>query len=83
MQILGLPGEVFCSPGIKLREKFPALMTAGYANGDVGYLPTEEAYLNPDDYACYCAPKFYGLFNFTPKIELTLIEESSQLLSSI
>jgi hypothetical protein len=58
-------------------------MTAGYANGDVGYLPTEEAYLNPDDYACYCAPKFYGLFNFAPAVEKVLIEESSRVLSLI
>ncbi|MFA4926586.1 MAG: hypothetical protein WC524_08065 [Candidatus Aminicenantales bacterium] len=83
MRILCLPGEAFCSLGLKLREKFPSLMTAGYANGDVGYLPTEEAYLNPDDYACYCAPKFYGLFNFAPAVEKVLIEESSRVLSSI
>jgi len=83
MQILGLPGEAFCSLGLKLGEKFPSLMTAGYANGDVGYLPTEEAYRDSGDYACYCAPKFYGLFNFTPAVESVLIKESSRLLSSI
>jgi len=82
MPILGLPGEAFCSLGLKLGEKFPGLMTAGYANGDVGYLPTAEAYLDPADYACYCAPKFYGLFNFTPAVESVLIEESSRILSS-
>jgi len=83
MRILCLPGEAFCSLGLKLQARFPALMTAGYANGDVGYLPTADAYQNPDDYACYCAPKFYGLFNFTPAVERVLIEESSRLLSSL
>ena len=82
MPILGLPGEAFCSLGLKLGKKFPGLMTAGYANGDVGYLPTAEAYFDPADYACYCAPKFYGLFNFTPAVESVLIEESSRILSS-
>jgi len=83
MPILGLPGEAFCSLGLKLGEKFPGLMAAGYANGDVGYLPTAEAYLDSADYACYCAPKFYGLFNFTPAVESVLIEESSRILSSL
>lgn len=83
MRILGLPGEVFCQIGLKLRKQYPSLMTVGYANGDVGYLPTEEAYAKTDDYACYCAPKFYGLFNFKPQVESVLLEESLKLIDSI
>lgn len=83
MKIIAWPGEPFCALGLKLREKWPNLMTIGYANGDVGYLPTAEAYKTPGDYACYCAPKFYGTFNFSPKIESILLEISDRLLSAI
>lgn len=83
MKIIAWPGEPFCAFGLKLREKWPDLMTIGYANGDVGYLPTAEAYKTPNDYACYCAPKFYGTFNFSPRIESILLESSHRLLASL
>jgi hypothetical protein len=83
MKLVGLPGEPFCSLGIKLRQKWPRLITAGYANGDVGYLPTRAAFTIPGDYACYCAPKFYGSFSFSPELEATLIEASHRLLKSL
>ena len=83
LKILGLPGEVFCGYGLRLRRSWPALMTAGYANGDVGYLPTRRAYSTPDDYACYFAPKFYALFPFSPAVETILLRESRRLLASL
>lgn len=83
LRILGLPGEVFCGYGLRLRRSWPSLMTAGYANGDIGYLPTRRAYGTPDDYACYFAPKFYALFPFSPAIESILLRESRSLLASL
>lgn len=83
LKILGLPGEVFCGYGLRLRRSWPALMTAGYANGDVGYLPTRRAYGTPADYACYFAPKFYALFPFSPAVETILLRESRSLLASL
>ncbi len=83
LKILGLPGEVFCRYGLTLRRSWPALITAGYANGDVGYLPTRRAYGTPGDYACYFAPKFYALFPFSPAVETILLRESRILLASL
>jgi hypothetical protein len=83
LRILGLPGEAFCGYGLKLGRSRPALITAGYANGDVGYLPTRRAYGTPHDYACYFAPKFYALFPFSPAIETILLGESRGLLGSL
>jgi len=83
MKIIGLPGEAFCGLALRLREKWPSLMTVGYANGDIGYLPTRDAFKRPDDYACYCAPKFYGNFNFSPEVESVLLEASNKILSTL
>jgi hypothetical protein len=83
LKILGLPGEVFCGYGLRLRRSWTALITAGYANGDVGYLPTRRAYSTPNDYACYFAPKFYALFPFSPAVETILLRESRSLLASL
>jgi hypothetical protein len=83
LKILGLPGEVFCGYGLRLHRSWPVLMTAGYANGDIGYLPTRRAYGTPGDYACYFAPKFYGLFPFSPAVESILLRESRSLLAGL
>jgi hypothetical protein len=83
LKILGLPGEVFCRYGLTLRRSWPALTTASSANGDIGYLPTRRAYGTPDDYACYFAPKFYGLFPFSPAIETILLRKSRSLLANL
>jgi hypothetical protein len=83
LKILGLPGEVFCRYGLTLRRSWPALITAGYANGDVGYLPTRRAYGTSGDYACYFAPKFYAIFPFSPAVETIILRESRSLLESL
>ena len=65
----------------RLREQWPALFTFGCCGGNVGYLPTSDAYASPDDHACYTAPKLYDLFPFAPQIEDILLAESSRALS--
>lgn len=83
MKILGVPGEVFCSYGLRLSRGRPSLMTCGFANGDIGYLPTRQAYGTPGDYACYFAPKFYGLFPFSPALESIVLRESRDILAKL
>ena len=81
--MLMLPGEVFCSYGTDLRKEWPNLLSFGYANGNAGYFPTRSAYDNPDDYACYCAPKFYSIFPFEKEIQSLLLGESRKLLKKV
>ena len=83
LKILGFPGEVFCAYGLKLRRSWPSLMTAGYADGDIGYIPTRQTYATPGDYACYFAPKFYALFPFSPAIETIILRESRNVLARL
>ncbi|MDD3926963.1 MAG: hypothetical protein PHT33_09950 [bacterium] len=81
LKMLCLPGEVFCRYRLHLHEEWPALLTIGYANGNIGYLPTTDAYADAGDYACYGAPKFYNLFPFAEDIEKVLLKESHNLLA--
>ena len=83
LKFLGIPGEVFCRLGLKLQRKWHPLFPLGYANGSIGYIPTQRAFRDPADYACACAPKFYSLFPFTSDIEKILIRESDRLLDSL
>lgn len=80
MKIMALPGEVFSGYGVKLAARWPRLMTFGYANGNIGYIPMKKAFRTPNDYACYCAPKFYALFGFAPEVEAVLLRECNGLL---
>jgi len=61
------------------RNRLP-LMTVGYAGGNVGYLPTGDAYDIDVDYACYQAPRFYGLFPFARELETILLRECNRIL---
>jgi neutral ceramidase len=83
MRIMALPGEIFSGYGVKLAAKWPGLMTFGYANGNIGYLPSKKAFSTPNDYACYCAPKFYALFAFAPEVEAVLLRECDGLLKKV
>jgi len=83
LRLLALPGEVFCGIGLNLRKAFAPLVTIGYANGYIGYIPSREAYRNRTDYACYFAPMFTQVFPFTPEIEGLIVRESRRILKSI
>ncbi|MDD3927934.1 MAG: hypothetical protein PHT33_14900, partial [bacterium] len=81
VKMLGLPGEVFSGYSLKLGEgNGSSLMTVGYAGGNVGYLPTGDAYDSDVDYACYQAPRFYGLFPFDRELEAVLLKECNGIL---
>ena len=82
LAILTLPGEPFAVYDAKLTSAHPGLLVWGYGNGHIGYLPSAEAYRNPDDYACYQICKLYDhLFAFTPAIEEILLTQAESLLN--
>ena len=83
LRIMAVPGEIFSGYGMKLAAKWPKLMTFGYANGNIGYVPMKKTFRTPNDYACYCAPKFYDLFAFAPEVEAVLLRECAGLLNKI
>ncbi len=83
LRIVGFPGETFCEYGVRLREKYPALMVFGHSAGNVGYLPMREAFEEPEDYACYLASKLYGLYAFAPEVEEVLRREAEGALGEV
>jgi hypothetical protein len=83
LKLIGLPGEFFCEIGLKLQKTDAPLMPIGYANGNIGYIPTDKDFRDEADYACYCAPMFYELFPFEPGVERIFLRESRKLLRSL
>jgi hypothetical protein len=83
VKIIALPGEIFCSYGLRLREQYPQLLTFGYANGSVGYFPTADAFQDPGDYATYSSPQFYSIYPFTPGLEPQVLSECTSLLAEL
>lgn len=81
--LAALPGEIFCQLGITLRRQIPGLLPLGYANGNVGYIPTASAFERSEDYACYYAPRFYGVTVFQPGVEAVLVESAGRLATRI
>lgn len=83
VKLIGIPGEVFCEYGLKLRKRFSPLFTLGYSDGLVGYIPVKEAYMDRRDYACYLAPKIFNLFPFSPEIEDLILQEAIDVLERV
>jgi hypothetical protein len=82
-RIIGQPGEIFCRLGLNLMAEYPSLLTIGYANGDIGYIPTASSFEDTGDYACYCAPRFYTLFPFAADVERIFLKESREALAAL
>jgi len=82
LKIIALPGEVFSAYGLILKREFPSLITAGYANGNAGYLPSGSAFEDPEDYASVFSPMFYTVFPFRPDLPLLIVGTARELLSS-
>jgi hypothetical protein len=83
LKLVALPGEIFGEIGLKLQASDPPLVPVGYANGDIGYVPTDKDFRDKADYACYCAPMFYELFPFEPGVERTFLRAARKALRSI
>lgn len=80
VRMAGLPGEIFTAFGPALRRGRDPLFPIGFANGDVGYIPTRRAYADPTDYAAWCAPMFYQLFPFREDVGAILARRLRRLL---
>jgi hypothetical protein len=83
LKVIALPGEIFGEIGLKLQRTDAPLVTVGYANGDIGYVPTDKDFRDTADYACYCAPMFYELFPFAAGIERTFLKAAREAIRSL
>jgi hypothetical protein len=83
MKLLAIPGEVFSSYSLDLGKDRPGLFTVGYANGNIGYLPSRSAFDEPGDYACACAPMFYTVFPFTRDLPAIILDAARKVLRSL
>lgn len=83
LKLIALPGEFFSEIGLKLQKTEAPLVPIGYANGNIGYIPTDRDFRDRADYACYCAPMFYELFPFEAGVERTFLAAARKALRSI
>ena len=83
LKLVALPGEFFSEIGLKLQKTDAPLIPVGYANGNIGYVPTDKDFRDTADYACYCAPMFYGLFPFEAGVERTFLKAARKALRSV
>lgn len=83
LKLIALPGEFFSQIGLKLQKTEAPLVPIGYANGNIGYIPTDRDFRDRADYACYCAPMFYQLFPFETGVERTFLAAARKALRSI
>jgi len=77
--IVGLPGEVFIEYALQIKKFQPNVFVAGYANGNVGYVPTAAAFKD-GGYEVDLAYKLYGEQMLTPKAEKVILSAAGRLL---
>jgi neutral ceramidase len=81
--LLGIPGEIFSELGVAIKNAHPAhqLLVLGYANNDIGYIPTHQAYA-AGGYEINDAFKFYGYpAILAPEAGDLLLQAAARLLS--
>ena len=82
-RILGLPGEIFCKMGLEFQDEWFPLLPAGFANGNIGYLPEKRTFTDPVNYVQLVAPKIYSVFPFSPESIDIVMMASRDLLARI
>lgn len=81
--LAAIPGEAFCEIGLAIRKMVNStIIPVGYANGNVGYVPTAEAYIE-GGYETHCAYKYYGLSMIAPESEGIILQGMKELLAEI
>ena len=78
-----LPGEAFCEYGLAFRKMTKdEVMPVGYANGNIGYIPTAEAY-NEGGYEVDNAIRYYDVKMIGPGSEQVIMDAMKSLLSEV
>lgn len=79
LKLIALSGEPFEGLGERIQQRAGSLcLVIGYANGNVGYLPTREAFLH-GGYEVDDAHKFYGIFGLSSRLENILLDAVKHL----
>lgn len=79
--LVALPGEIFTAFGqaIKARSSAEQTFVISYANGNVGYIATQDDY-DERRYASSMAYALYGLFQFEPEVGPRLVDAAAALV---
>jgi len=85
LYLVGLSGETFAEIGVKIKDACGGkAVVVSYANGDIGYLPTDEA-IREGGYEVENAFKYYKEYPYPPKEswEKKILETVSELVSRL
>jgi neutral ceramidase len=78
-----LPGEAFCEYGLEFRKATKSsVMPVGYANGNIGYIPTAEAY-KEGGYEVTDAIRYYAVKMIGPESEQIILDAMKGLLAEV
>ena len=78
-----LPGEAFCEYGLAFRKMTSAdVMPVGYANGNIGYIPTAEAY-KEGGYEVDHAIRYYAVKMIGPESEGIIMDAMKGMLAEV
>lgn len=82
--VVGLPGEVFVEYALNIdrASPFAPTLVAGYANGDVGYIPTAAAY-KEGGYEVDNAIRYYGTTMPLPESERLILSGAARALEAL
>lgn len=81
--LLAIPGEVFSDIGLRIKRMRPTpVLVVGYANGNIGYIPTEAAFAE-GGYETSEAFRYYGLRMIAPESEGVLLGAARSLLDKL
>ena len=77
--IVAIPGEAFVELGQSIKAVGKHIMVASYANGNIGYIPTAQAY-QEGGYEVDSAYQYYGLQMIGPESAAIIVNTARRFL---
>lgn len=81
--LLGLPGEIFSSTGLDIKDKYQNTTVLGYANGNAGYIPPKEEFAREGSYAIGAGQLIYNGKPFHADAEEILKNAALEVLKDL
>lgn len=79
--LVGLPGEIFCDIGLAIKRLFKGqpCFVIGYANANVGYVPTAKALADGGYETDRAIMSYNQPSRFAPRVEEVLLDQAAKL----
>lgn len=77
-----IPGEVMAETGLQIKQKYPNAIVVGFANDQIGYIPTREK-IEKNTYTAVHGPRLFHIWPLAPEVGDILLEGVDSVIDDV